>query len=96
MTSPIPYTSVRKNGGLAFGKTWLRNFFVLVREAKILRATTENFSLVNFRKHEPHSGQFPNQIREESAYRHPFLRIVVKVILAKHFRPLPYLTSKSK
>ncbi|MDH7903293.1 DUF1661 domain-containing protein [Porphyromonas gingivalis] len=68
----------------------------MVREAKILRATTENFSLVNFRKHEPHSGQFPNQIREESAYRHPFLRIVVKVILAKHFRPLPYLTSKSK
>ncbi|ATR97739.1 hypothetical protein CS550_00185 [Porphyromonas gingivalis] len=45
MTSPIPYTSVRKNGGLAFGKTWLGNFFVLVREVKILRATTEKFGL---------------------------------------------------
>ena len=59
---------VRKNGGLAFGKTWLGNFFVLVREVKILRATTEKFSLVNLRKLEPHSGQFRNQIREESAY----------------------------
>ena len=68
LTSPIPYTSVRKNGGLAFGKTWLGNFFVLVREVKILRATTEKFSLVNLRKLEPHSGQFRNQIREESAY----------------------------
>ena len=89
LTSPIPYTSVRKNGGLAFGKTWLGNFFVLVREVKILRATTEKFSFVNLRKLEPHSGQFRNQIREESAYRHPFLRIVVKVILAKRLRPLP-------
>ena len=87
---------VRKNGGLAFGKTWLGNFFVLAWEVKILRATTEKFSLVNLRKLEPHSGQFRNQIREKSAYRHPFLRIVVKVILAKHLRPLPYLTSKSK
>ncbi|MCE8179648.1 DUF1661 domain-containing protein, partial [Porphyromonas gingivalis] len=42
--------------------------FVLVREVKILRATTEKFSLVNLRKLEPHSGQFRNQIREESAY----------------------------
>ena len=59
---------VRKNGGLAFGKTWLGNFFVLAWEVKILRATTEKFSLVNLRKLEPHSGQFRNQIREESAY----------------------------
>ena len=51
------YTSVRKNGGLAFGKTWLRNFFVLVRKVKILRATTEKFSLANFRKYEPLSGK---------------------------------------
>ena len=80
---------VRKNGGLAFGKTWLGNFFVLAWKVKILRATTEKFSLVNLRKLEPHSGQFRNQIREESAYRHPFLRIVVKVILAKRLRPLP-------
>ena len=67
-TSPIPYTSVRKNGGLAFGKMWRVKFFVLAREVKILRATTEKFSLVNLRKLEPHSGQFRNQIREESAY----------------------------
>ncbi|OWR80425.1 DUF1661 domain-containing protein, partial [Porphyromonas gingivalis] len=40
---------VRKNGGLAFGKTWLGNFFVLAWEVKILRATTEKFSLVNLR-----------------------------------------------
>ena len=51
------YTSVRKNGGLAFGKTWLGNFFVLVRKVKILRATTEKFSLANFRKYEPLSGK---------------------------------------
>ena len=68
LTSPIPYTSVRKNGGLAFGKMWRVKFFVLAREVKILRATTEKFSLVNLRKLEPHSGQFRNQIREESAY----------------------------
>ncbi|MDH7904047.1 DUF1661 domain-containing protein [Porphyromonas gingivalis] len=37
-------------------------------EVKILRATTEKFSFVNLRKHEPHSGQFRNQIHEESAY----------------------------
>ena len=67
-TSPIPYTSVRKNGGLAFGKMWRVKFFVLAREVKILRATTEKFPLVNLRKLEPHSGQFRNQIREESAY----------------------------
>nr|WP_144268534.1 DUF1661 domain-containing protein [Porphyromonas gingivalis] len=47
----------RKNGGLAFGKTWLGNFFVLVRKVKILRATTEKFSLANFRKHELLSGK---------------------------------------
>ncbi|WP_256967258.1 DUF1661 domain-containing protein [Porphyromonas gingivalis] len=39
-----------------------------IEEVKILRATTEKFSLVNLRKLEPHSGQFRNQIREESAY----------------------------
>ncbi|MCE8181734.1 DUF1661 domain-containing protein [Porphyromonas gingivalis] len=43
--------------GLAFGKTWLGNFFVLVRKVKILRATTEKFSLANFRKYELMSGK---------------------------------------
>ncbi|WP_369794164.1 DUF1661 domain-containing protein [Porphyromonas sp. COT-052 OH4946] len=68
----------------------------MVREVKNSRATTEKKSLLNFRKHEPQSGQFSNQIREEYACRHPSPRIVVKLILAKHIRPLPYLTSKSK
>ena len=68
LTSPIPYTSVRKNGGLAFGKTWLGNFFVLVREVKILRATTEKFSFVNLRKLEPHSGQFPRADALKTAF----------------------------
>ena len=51
LTSPIPYTSVRKNGGLAFGKTWLGNFFVLVREVKNSRATTKKFSRHFFQRY---------------------------------------------
>ncbi|WKD53739.1 DUF1661 domain-containing protein [Porphyromonas gingivalis] len=37
-------------------------------EVKILRATTEKFSLVNLRKLEPHSGQFPRADALKTAF----------------------------
>ncbi|WP_152569856.1 DUF1661 domain-containing protein [Porphyromonas gulae] len=41
-----------------FRKTWRGNFFVLVREVKILRAKVRKFSFVNFRKHAPRLARF--------------------------------------
>ncbi|WP_235317820.1 DUF1661 domain-containing protein [Porphyromonas gulae] len=64
----------------------------MVREVKNSRATTEKKSLLNFRKHEPQSGQFSNQIREEYACWHPSPRIVSETNLGKTHSasPVPY------